>query len=1131
MAAITPTHRLYIAGGTTPTGPSGNEALCTTNASAGPLTPPIGVNVAINIPHYFPGEIRKIASLDPGDSKKVIAVGDNEIVYWSHDAGATWTQSIGINGSVQDFPSLAVSGSNVWIGGNGGQTYRSNDGGLSFQVINSGFLPTPTGLPTTGMIVVDLVTNGSELVAVIWDSIASETFLYKSTVNYTTTIPVWVVMNGGTAFTGKINQIEVDLAGNYQIIQETAIAADTGVRASYNGGVTFDTVHPATEVTTPVGLFYGIDGLNEFLFAYGEGSEINELVTIGPPLDYINRRAYNVANPPIADMIMVNPDEGWVALNNPGVSGEVSTTIDGGVTNDALIYTHPAPITSMAAMTECYIRVKTCIGGCEGYNEYILSSMPCQAVPGDIYKITTAAPLPAPACYCVEIIGQDSGPADADVLTFELFSDCTTCAAGYTNWLLSDCNAKMVDMVIDGTLQDLSVYVGGAIIISTLAPAASNTCWNVTSTSLPVTDPPVTVTTVGQSCRGCSSISAPTNYLLRNCIDQLYTMVAQGSGYVLGQVVAIDAFLPGTNYQNCWEVIANTPNPPDIIADVVTNWDNCEFCNNGYASYEVRVCGQITTQIISLNFILPIGSIITVGTNTYGFAPTDCIEIISIDISTNPVAPVTGLYADCLQCEEGAPSCFTLESCNPFDYPSIPEAISLDPVTAPLAVNVGSVMTNVNGAANQCYRVLYNPDCSAPVGIADATLLGSDCADFTIQSEVTVPTTAVGSCNSFSITAENNSADDQSFTLSLAGCTDIALIDPATQVIAAGVIGSWELEYCPGSITNGSCNYNIQGPCNDLTGELCHKSVEISTCTYWNICITEDATGECKPDCIYPGSVVPIAIDGSVSDPSLFPLTITFIVTNESTGDIVFQNDYVVNDNAELNALSIDVPADVSGKYCATICVPGCDSLKKFCWDVCDPFDVYKDDCNKWHLFRPDNCGPQKYLVSVTELDGDVVHAAVEWDSAVNNYFYFDVPHDGIFIITMADYLTGTTIYTFAIFETCQIEKCFKILMDKVMCSCADPCCEKCDGTPEKEIEFARMTLNKLNPLYLTYLGMASKYKVDSIGMKLIPVDTTEFLYSADNVMDKITELLEQCDCLCAEENNTKSNTGRCKNC
>ena len=44
------THRLYIAGGTSATGPTGHEALCTTNAIAGPATPPVGINTAINIP-------------------------------------------------------------------------------------------------------------------------------------------------------------------------------------------------------------------------------------------------------------------------------------------------------------------------------------------------------------------------------------------------------------------------------------------------------------------------------------------------------------------------------------------------------------------------------------------------------------------------------------------------------------------------------------------------------------------------------------------------------------------------------------------------------------------------------------------------------------------------------------------------------------------------------------------------------------------------------------------------------------------------------------------------------------------------------------------------------------------------
>ena len=1118
------THRLYIAGGTSATGPTGHEALCTTNAIAGPATPPVGVNTAINIPHYFAGSIQKIASLDPTDSKKVIAVGDSEIAYWSHDAGATWTQSIGINGSGQNFASLAVSGNNVWIGGDEGQTYYSNNAGLSFSVIQNNFLPTPTGIPTIGMVVLDLITNGPELVAVTYDSIAGETFLYKSTVNYTTTIPTWDKLNGAVALAGKVHQLEIDAAGDYQIIQETAIPANTGIRASYNGGVTFDTVNLNTEITAPRGLLSGVDGGISFSFAYGDGGEIDQMSTIGPPLNYTNKRAYNVANPIVADMIMVDQLEGWVALN--AAVGEVHSTVDGGITDDALIYTHSDVINTMVAMTECKIKVRTCGTGCEGYNEYLLTGMPCNAVPGDIYRITTAAPLPAPACPCVEIIGQYFGTADADVLTYEKYEDCATCAIGYTNWLLTDCQGVEADKVIDGTLQDLSVYIGGAIITSSLG---ANICWQVTPTVLAVTDPPVTIVTVAQSCRGCSTVSVPSRYLLRNCIDQSFTMVVQGAGYILGQVVAIDAFLPGTTYQNCWEVIANTSNPADLLADTISNWDNCDFCNNGYASYEVRVCGQVATSIMSLNMILPIGSIITVGANTYGFSPTDCIEIIAIDISTNPVAPVTGLYADCSECEAGLPSCFTLESCNPLDYPSITEAISLDPVTAPLAVNVGSIMTNINGVANQCYRVLYNSDCSAPTGIADATLLGSDCADFSILSTVTVPPTNVGDCNQFTVSVTNNSANDQSFTFSLSGCVEITLVDPATQVIPAGTSLAWELEYCPTAVVQGICNYNIQGPCNDLTGELCYKSVEVGSCTYYNICITEDGT--CIPDCIMPGSVVPIKISGVITSILLFPIQITLIVTNESSGDIVFQEDFVAADNTELDSIIANVPVAVSGKYCAEICVPGCDSVKKLCFDVCDPFDTYKDECNKWHLFKPNNCGPQKYLVSVTELDGDVVSDSVEWDAATNPYYYFDIPHDGIFIITMADYLTGVTIYTFAVFETCQIEKCFKILMDKVMCSCADPCCEKCNGTPEKEVEFARMTLNKLNPLYLTYLGMASKYKVDSIGMQLIPSDTMEFLYSADDVMDKITELLEKCDCLCAEENNTKSNTGRCKNC
>lgn len=1120
------THRLYVAGGYSVGGPTGHLALCETNPSAGPLSP-TGTSVPINIEHYFPGEIQKIKILDPNNSKKVFATGDNEIAYWSDDAGTNWTQSIGINGSSQNFLSAEVHENTVWIGGDEGQIYVSTNGGINFTPIQSGFLPTLSGTPISGLVVLDIKSDGVQLIAVVFDIGANETRIYKSTVGINTTTPTWIAMNNGGVLVGKVNDIGIDVSNQYQIIITTPVPADTGVRMSYNGGVSFDLVNPTTEVTVPFGLFVDIGEEVPVIFSFGSGTEINKFVSSGPPLNYVNQRAYNIVTADIFDLIMATNSEGWIALSTGGFNAEVYTTTDGGVTNDTLVCTHSAlSINSIAVAPDCIFRVKTC-SGCSPYAEYLFAGLPCTSMPGDIYQAT---PSFVTSCNCWEIMDKVVGQvADDTISSYIKYFDCSTCEASSTNWLLEDCRGQTTDIIIDGNVQDLSQWNLTAIFIENYS-----SCWTVRVTS----DPPTTaniIVVIGISkggCRSCGLIASVRSWVLRNCSDRQFTMNVQGTGFTVGYVVSLDAFLAGTTYVNCWEVIGTTTSPSDLLANVTDNWASCESCTQGYFSYLVRVCGENEQQIISLSSIVAIGSIITVGTNTYGFLPSDCIEILdTISVSTNDVTSVTGTYVNCEECEEGLPSCFTLESCNPDDYPSIPEVTSSNPVTADLVGNVGSVIHEVDGVDNKCYTVLYNPICNAPVGVTNITPVGPDCVSFSILSTVVVPTTAIGSCNQFIITVVNNSTLDFPFTLSLTGCTDITLLDAATQVIPAGVLATWELEYCPTAITSGACSYKIQGLCNHVVGELCYKSVEITDCTYWNICITEDNINGCKPDCIYPGSIIPITVGGNVTDLTLFPLTITFIVTNKSTGDIVFKNDYVVNDNTELQALSIDVPADVSGKYCATICIPGCDSLKEFCWDVCDPFDVYKDECNKWHLFRPNNCGPQKYFVTVTELDGDVISENVEWDSAVNNYYYFNIPHDGIFIIAMSDYFTGAIIYTFAIFETCLLEKCFKILMDKVMCSCADPCCEKCNGTPEKEVEFARMTLNKLNPLYLTYLGMASKYKVDSIGMKLIPSDTMEFLYSADDVMDKITELLENCDCLCAEENNTKSNTGRCKDC
>jgi len=353
-------------------------------------------------------------------------------------------------------------------------------------------------------------------------------------------------------------------------------------------------------------------------------------------------------------------------------------------------------------------------------------------------------------------------------------------------------------------------------------------------------------------------------------------------------------------------------------------------------------------------------------------------------------------------------------------------------------------------------------------------------------------------------------------------------VSPSVQTIGAGVTFYYELEFCPVAELDTTCLYTVQGPCCRAQGELCYRSVEVPDCAYYDICITSN--DECKPDCIKPNTMLTFNIGGSI-DPALYPVTITFQVVDQSDMSIIFTQDYLINNDVELDALAPSFFVEHPGRYCAEVCIPGCDTKKIFCFEVCDPFDIYKDDCNKYHIFRPHECGPQKYKVTVTELEGDVIIEDDEWDVAITSTYDFVVPGDGIYIVEMNDFTSGATIYKFAIFETCELERCFKILMDKIMCSCADPCCKKCNGTPQKEIEFGRITLNKLNPLYLTYLGMAHKWRVDSIGTAIIPEDTECFLYTASQVYGKIREILETCDCLCKEEKSTASSRGDCKSC
>jgi photosystem II stability/assembly factor-like uncharacterized protein len=304
-------------------------------------------------------------------------------------------------------------------------------------------------------------------------------------------------------------------------------------------------------------------------------------------------------------------------------------------------------------------------------------------------------------------------------------------------------------------------------------------------------------------------------------------------------------------------------------------------------------------------------------------------------------------------------------------------------------------------------------------------------------------------------------------------------------------------------------------------------NIPILDCPHFNIDITGPS---CAPDCIQPGSIVQFDLGGSISS-IVYPTTISFKVYNKATDQEVFNAEYPVADDDKLNAIIINFIAPEPGSYCSYVSFPGCNTIKALCFDVCEPFDIYKDECNKWHVHRPEQSSRTEFLVDLRELEGEYLITDQLWDTDQDNTFEFELTGDGIYIFEMKDVDTGEVIYSFSSFETCSLQECYMIMMDKIMCSCSDPCCKKCTGVPDQHREFARMTLNKLVPLYLTYLGMARRNELYTTGMKLISDEQICFLHDANQVLGKILEIIEDCGCLCPEQKNTASNRGGCTSC
>lgn len=535
----------------------------------------------------------------------------------------------------------------------------------------------------------------------------------------------------------------------------------------------------------------------------------------------------------------------------------------------------------------------------------------------------------------------------------------------------------------------------------------------------------------------------------------------------------------------------------------------------------IRAYDSINPTILAAHFFNATQGFLGIGTsmehtNDAGLTSVVSDPIVSVDW-------ITSVWT------EGSQA-FKLVPCDPTLNPEIPFAYE------GLGIDLQSVVGLVVFVNNTgiCYTVQIQdlPAISPGYDVVQVDLVGdgSTCGSFTIDScPIELPLVIVGESLIFDIQITNlgTGRDFSDFVLSLGTCNPDFSIGSDTVSLMGGQTGSIQVQYTPTAAINSSCTFYVTGPCGSQECSICFSALAMPECPNFNISITGPS---CAPDCIEPGSIVQFDLGGNIS-PVAYPTIVNFSVYNAATNDIVFESNYPVNDDLELDAIIINFIAPAPGKYCSKVCLPGCNSIRILCFDVCEPFDIYKTECNKWHVHRPHQCPVEEFLVTISELEGEAIVTDQLWDISQDNTFEFELPHDGIFIFEMKDPITGEVLFSFSAFETCDIQECYMIMMDKIMCSCADPCCKKCTGTAQEARDFARGGLNKLVPLYMTYLGMARRNELYTTGMKLISDEHMCFLQDANSVLAKIIEIITDCGCLCPEQKNTASNRGGCSTC
>lgn len=230
--------------------------------------------------------------------------------------------------------------------------------------------------------------------------------------------------------------------------------------------------------------------------------------------------------------------------------------------------------------------------------------------------------------------------------------------------------------------------------------------------------------------------------------------------------------------------------------------------------------------------------------------------------------------------------------------------------------------------------------------------------------------------------------------------------------------------------------------------------------------------------CMLTNKAITFELDGFADElTESGPWQIEVTVSNLADDTVIFGPQTVFTDivTAEVDdqgyALSIDLP----GAYRFTARVYMLDGDEQVVQEVsatidftlCPSFSVIKDNCYKYHLWRPSGdqapTGDPVYQVTLKNMSGSY-EADIEWDTAVNNQLQFSLPGDDVYQLTMSQ--DDTVIYEFFIHEYCRFMFCFGKLITDLMCGkLDDPCCKDCTGEIKKNLENIRLNLNKIMAL------------------------------------------------------------------